>query len=103
MEMVSSLWRYTPEQNILQSLHKLKDISQNPKLVHDACAPSEYGIEMKSTINRCTLDLSHKIVESGCAPSERNSFSHAPSEVNVSINLNELLQMVAVVTCLALV
>jgi hypothetical protein len=47
--------------------------------------------------------LSHKIVGAGCAPSERNVFGDTPSETNVSINLNESLQMEVVATCLGLV
>jgi hypothetical protein len=101
MSWVSLLWRYSPSRNILQSLQKWKDILQKPKLVHDACAPLEYGIGMKSTINPLTLGASHKIVGAGCAPSERNAFGDTPSEANVSINLNESLQMEAVATCLA--
>jgi hypothetical protein len=38
------------------------------KLVCDAQAPSEFWIEMKSTIN--PWDLLHEMVEAGCAPSE---------------------------------
>ncbi len=56
---------------------------------------------MKSRINLRTLGLSHKIIGAGCAPSECNVFDDTPSEANVSINLNELLQMEAVTTCLA--
>ncbi len=58
---------------------------------------------MKSTINTRTLGLSHKIVGAGCAPSEHNVLGDTPSETNVSINLNESLQMEAVETCLGLV
>ncbi len=47
MSLVSLLWQYSPLQNILQTSQKWKDILQKPKLVHDACAPSEYGIGMK--------------------------------------------------------
>jgi hypothetical protein len=43
----------------------------------------------------------HKIVGAGCAPSERNVFGDTSSEANISINLNNLLQMEAVATCLA--
>jgi hypothetical protein len=76
---------------------------QKPKVVHDACAPSEYGIGIKSTINPHTLGSSHKIVGADCAPSECNLFGDTLSEGNISINLNELLQIEAVATCLGLV
>ncbi len=76
---------------------------QKLKVVHDACASSEYRIGMKSTINPRTLGSSQKIVGAGCAPSECNVFGDTPSEANVSINLNESLQMEAVATCLGLV
>jgi hypothetical protein len=58
---------------------------------------------MKSTINPRTVGSLHKIVGAGCAPSECNVFGDTPSEANVSINLNELLQIEAVATCLGLV
>jgi hypothetical protein len=77
--------------------------AKKPKVVYDACAPSKYGIGMKSAINPPTLGLSHKIVGAGCAPLKRNVSGDTPSEANISINLNELLQIEAVATCLGLV
>ncbi len=49
------------------------------KLFCDACAPSEYGIKIESTINPCLQGLLNKSVGAGCAPSELDS----------TINLNE--------------
>jgi hypothetical protein len=54
-------------------------------------------VGIKSTINPCPRSFSLKIVGAGCAPSEHNA---PPLEANVSINLKELLRMVAgVIVC----
>ncbi len=43
------------------------------KLLCDACAPSEYWIEIESTINLCPQGSSNKSVGAGCAPSKLDS------------------------------
>ncbi len=60
-------------QNIQQSLRKWRNIFESLKLVCDACALSEYLIEIKSTINPCLQDSSNKIDGADCAPLECNA------------------------------
>jgi hypothetical protein len=107
----------SPSQNVLQSSRKwrniLKQITINLDLDStcrfDWCAgaidPFKTGgsngfevVGIKSTINPCPQSLLLKIVGAGCAPPSEHNV--APSEANVSINLKELLWMVAgVIRC----
>ncbi len=102
----------SPSQNVLQSLWKWRNILKQITINLDldstckfdwcarALAPFKTGgskgfevVGIKSTINPRPQSSLHKIVEAGCAPSEHNA-----ANLNVSINLKELLQMVAELT-----
>jgi hypothetical protein len=59
------------------------------KLLCNACTPSEYRIEIESTINLCPQGSSNKNVGAGCAPSELDSTIN--SNVDVVLQLKRPL------------
>ncbi len=75
----------SPSQNIPRSLRKGRDILESLKLLCDACASTEYWIEIESTINLCPRGLSSKSVGGGCAPSELDS--------TIKLNVDAVFQL----------